>query len=242
MRHSPIKAVLFDLDDTFWPIAPVIAKAETVLHGWLLQHVPAVARQFSVEQLRSHRLDLLARQPHYQINLSALRHAALTEVFEALQQDTAYVDAAMEVFLKERHAVTLYDDVAPTLARLQDQVMLGVITNGVTDLDIIGIGHFFQVTLAAHSFGTCKPDASIFQAACTALGIAPAEAVYVGDDLEIDIVGAQNAGLHAVWLNRERQAIPTGKNPDAICHNLHELHQWLEQQTIKCVWNDETVQ
>lgn len=31
----PPKAILFDLDDTLWPIAPVIAAAETLLHDWL---------------------------------------------------------------------------------------------------------------------------------------------------------------------------------------------------------------
>ena len=49
---APIQAVLFDLDDTLWPIVPVIRHAEQTLHDWLLQHVPAVAEQWSIESLR----------------------------------------------------------------------------------------------------------------------------------------------------------------------------------------------
>ncbi len=239
MSPQPIKAVLFDLDDTLWPIAPVIARAETLMHDWLQLHAPGVAGRYSIDQLRARRLALLARQPDYQINLSALRHAALTEVFLELDDDPAKVDLAMAVFSQARHAVTLYDDVLPTLMRLQGQVRLGTISNGVADLETIGLAGYFQVTLAAHRFGVCKPDPRIFLAACAGLGIAPEQAVYVGDDPEIDIAGAQNAGLQAIWINRAKQTLPAHIAPQAVCTSLHELHQCLSGQPNPCVQNDE---
>lgn len=230
MSQLPIKAVLFDLDDTLWPIAPVIDRAELLMHNWLVEHVPEVAQRYNIEQLRAHRLDLLAQQPHYQINLSALRHAALREIFEAHSADVNQVDAAMTVFLQARHAITLYDDVRPTLSRLHGQMTLGVVSNGVTDLETIGLAHYFSVALAAHRFGVCKPDVAIFHAACDALNIAPAQAIYVGDDLECDVVGAQNAGLQAVWINRQQRPLPGHIMPDCVLTDLHGLPQWVAER------------
>jgi FMN hydrolase / 5-amino-6-(5-phospho-D-ribitylamino)uracil phosphatase len=230
---KPVKAVLFDLDDTLWPIAPVISRAEALLHDWMAQHAPKVPQQFSIEQLRAHRIALMATEPRYQFDLWALRHASLHTAFSHVGENTAMVDAAMAVFAKARNAVTLFDDVLPGLQRLHGQVTLGSISNGFADLEAIGIAHHFKVSLAAHRFGCAKPAAEIFHAACSALEIAPAEAVYIGDDLLLDVEGAQKAGLRGIWLNRtglpSQQTLPVHIRPDAIFTSLHELEDWLFQ-------------
>jgi len=98
----PPKAILFDLDDTLWPIAPVIAAAETLLHDWLATHAPRVAQQFSIEVLRQHRLAMLNAQPHFHGNLIELRRAGLLSAFEAAGEDPALVDGAIVHFLAAR--------------------------------------------------------------------------------------------------------------------------------------------
>ena len=224
---TPIKAVLFDLDDTLWPIVPVIRHAEQTLHAWLHQHVPAVAEQWSIESLRERRMAMLAENPNYQIDLYALRHAGLTEAFIASHADAGMVDHAMAIFADARNAVTLFDDVVPALHRMGRRFRLGSISNGFADLAVIGLADHFQVSLAAHSFGCAKPDPAIFQAACEALSVHPREAVYVGDDLLLDVTGAQDAGLRAVWINRFDRSLPPTALPDGVCRNLLELEQWL---------------
>ena len=67
----------------------------------------------------------------------------------------------------------------------------------------------------------------IFHTACEALGVAPAEAVYVGDDLTLDVDGAQKAGMRGVWMNRFERNLPEHIRPDAVCTTLHELDHWL---------------
>lgn len=232
MAAQPVKAVLFDLDDTLWPIAPAIARAEILLQDWLAEHAPRVTAQFSIEQLRARRLAVLAANPHYRINLSALRHAVLSETFQSVGADPALVDGAMAVFLQARHAVTLFDDVLPTLAQLHGRVALGSISNGVADLDTIGLAPYFTVSIAAHRFGVGKPDAAIFHAACKALEVTPAETVYVGDDPELDVAGAARAGLQAVWLNRNEGELPAHVTAQAHCASLHELHAWLAERML----------
>ena len=232
------KAILFDLDDTLWPIGPVIVQAEMTLHAWLAQHAPGVAQRFDIDALRRHRLDLLARQPQLRLDLGALRRAGLLSAFEQAGEDSAKVEAAMTHFFAARNAVTPYADVLPGLLHLKDRMLLGTISNGNADLEAIGLAHHFKVSLAAGQFGSAKPDAAIFHAACRALGVAPHEAVYVGDDLLLDVAGAQGAGLRAVWLRRESACAQTQSDilnlrdirPDATCATLAEMVEWLDLQ------------
>jgi FMN hydrolase / 5-amino-6-(5-phospho-D-ribitylamino)uracil phosphatase len=223
------RAILFDLDDTLWPIAPVIAEAEIALHAWLATHAPGVARQFSIDALRQHRLDLLALRPEYRIDLGALRRAGLNAAFAAAGEDGAKVGAAMTHFFAARNAVTPYADVVPALEHLNGRLLVGSISNGNADLHAIGLAHHFKVSLAASEVGCAKPDPAIFHAACRALDVAPHEAVYVGDDLLLDVDGAQRAGLRAVWLVRGATIdhLDSGIRPDAICATLDELIDWL---------------
>ena len=222
-----VAAVLFDLDDTLWPIVPVIRQAEQTLHDWLTQHAPAVTEQWSIESLRTRRMSMLQENPRYQIDLWALRHAGLTEAFVACDADHAMVDEAMRVFAHARNQVTLFADVVPALERIGARAALGSISNGFADLAAIGLAPHFRVSLAAHSFGRAKPDPAIFHAACAALAVDPAQAVYVGDDLQLDVVAAQNAGLRAVWINRFDRVLPADVQPDAVCTDLSALEQWL---------------
>jgi 2-haloalkanoic acid dehalogenase type II len=232
----PIKAVLFDLDDTLWPIVPVIMRAEVILFDWLGTHAPGVVQQVTIDSLRARRAALMATNPRYAFDLSSLRHAALTEVFISSGEDTAKVDHAMAVFTKARNAVELFDDVQPALARLTRRFTLGSISNGAADLETIGLAHHFRISVAAHRFGRAKPDPAIFHTACDALGIAPAEAAYVGDDPLLDVEGAQKAGLRGIWINRSgadsNRVLPEHIRPDAICTTLYELEHWLSERIM----------
>jgi putative hydrolase of the HAD superfamily len=231
-RRAWPKAILFDLDDTLWPIAPVILQAEDTLFAWLAANAPRVARQFTIDSLRQARLELLAQQPEFQLDLGALRRAALLAAFEQAGEDAAKVELAMIEFFAARNAVIPYDDVLPGLLRLKNRVLVGSISNGNADLKTIGLSHHFKVSVAAHQLGCAKPDAAIFHAACTELGVAPEDAVYVGDDVLLDVQGAQRAGLRAVWMNRTGSSkhLEHEVVPDAIVRNFDELLDWLKRE------------
>jgi HAD superfamily hydrolase (TIGR01509 family) len=231
-RRAWPKAVLFDLDDTLWPIAPVILEAEQILFAWLREHAPRVAQQFSIETLRQARLELLARQPEFQLDLGALRRAGLIAAFEQAGEDASKVELAMTEFFAARNAVIPYDDVLPGLLRLKGRVRIGSVTNGNADLQTIGLARHFDASVAAPSFGVAKPDPRIFLEACNLLGVAPQEAVYVGDDLLLDVHGAQRAGLRAVWMNRigKLNDLPDKVRPDVEVTSLDGLLDWLKRE------------
>jgi hypothetical protein len=100
---APPLALLFDLDDTLWPIGPVIAAAEESWHAWLAANAPKVAQAFSVAELRVRRMALLERRPELVADLYQLRREALAEVFAELGEDPAHIDGAMQHFAVQRN-------------------------------------------------------------------------------------------------------------------------------------------
>jgi len=230
-RREWPKAILFDLDDTLWPIAPVIVQAEQTLFAWLREHAPRVAERFSIDGLRQARLELLAQKPEFQLDLGKLRRAGLIAAFEQAGEDPTKVELAMAEFFAARNAVVPYDDVVPGLLRLKGRTLLGAITNGNADLQTIGLAHHFKASVSAPQLGVAKPDPAIFLAGCRALDVAPWDAIYVGDDVLLDIQGAQDVGMRGVWMNRNgsNKHVEHGVEPDAIVRDVDELLDWLER-------------
>lgn len=223
--------MLLDLDDTLWPVAPVIQHAESALYDWMAIHAPNVVQLYSIEQLRTSRNALIKTNPRFEYDLWALRHTFLSNVFTESGEDPEKAHHAMVVFAEARNQVTLYDDVLPALSELSQHVVLGTVSNGFADLQAIGIASHFKVSLAAHSFGCAKPDPRIFMAACTELNLAPDQVMLVGDDLLLDVLGAQQVGMQGVWMNRHHIDLQQTKNshvqPDATIKNLHEIIKYL---------------
>jgi len=106
-----------------------------------------------------------------------------------------------------------YDDVLEVLDRLAARGLhVGIVTNVGADhqrrkLDLVGLGDRFTVVVGLDTLGVGKPDARIFQHACALLGTEPAETAFVGDRLDHDAIGARDAGLHAVWLDRRGASV-----------------------------------
>ena len=109
----------------------------------------------------------------------------------------------------ERHEnFALYEDALPVLAELRrHRLRLGLVSNGQRDLDEFASHHGLDVDVAVGSLahGRQKPHPSIFEAALSAVGVAPAEAAMVGDSYEDDIEGARALGMHAILLDREHR-------------------------------------
>lgn len=62
----------------------------------------------------------------------------------------------------------------------------------------------FDAIITSRACGARKPHPVIFSEACRQLGVEPAEAVFVGDTWEVDVIGALRAGLQPVWVRHGR--------------------------------------
>lgn len=228
-----IRAISLDLDDTLWPIAPTIHRAERALYEWLSERLPHIASDWSIERLRAHRDAVALAHPHLAHDFTAQRKLALTSAIGAHPESEALVEGAFEVFYSARNSVDLYDEAAAALHHLHARLPLISLSNGNADLQRIGLAHLFHSRISARDVGAAKPEPGIFDAACAALQL-PAHAIaHVGDDPVMDVIGARQAGMYAVWLNRDGRQWSHAVQPDLEICNLTELCEWVERQATK---------
>jgi HAD superfamily hydrolase (TIGR01509 family) len=98
-------------------------------------------------------------------------------------------------------AWVLYDDVLPAIKAIKEKgLRLGLISNMY--LGRAGLDAFLDVVVTAKDVGASKPDPLIFRAALKQAGVTASEAVYVGDQYELDAVGARKAGIRPVLIDR----------------------------------------
>jgi FMN phosphatase YigB (HAD superfamily) len=91
----------------------------------------------------------------------------------------------------------------------------------------VGVGEFFAGSFSAQAFGVGKPDVRIFHAAASSVAVAPHEVLHVGDDTALDVLGALDAGMQTVWVNREGHPWPHtdthAQRPHATVASLLQL-------------------
>jgi putative hydrolase of the HAD superfamily len=136
----------------------------------------------------------------------------------------ALADQAFEVFYAARNRVTFYDDVEPALRRLKRRYRLFALSNGNADLQRTGLAELFDGHVTAISAGAPKPDARIFANLRELAGVDAAQILHVGDDPHADVVGATQAGMQAIWMNREAREWPAQfAPPPRTISTLEEL-------------------
>ncbi len=103
-----------------------------------------------------------------------------------------------------------------TLGELRERgVAIAVLSNGWNPLQIRKAEQagFFGTVLVSAEIGERKPSVGAFESLLRALGTQPQHTWYVGDDPHGDVAGAQDAGMHAIWINWEKKAYPPGLRP-----------------------------
>lgn len=227
----PVRAVSLDLDDTLWPVLPALIEAEHCVDRWLKQHHPDVASAWPIEAMRELRDKVARENTHLSHDFSEQRRITIREAFAACGIDDAPVDALWQIYFAARNNVELYPDSLAALERIAHRVPIVSISNGNADLEIIGLHHLFHTRLNAAGVGVPKPDAKIFLAAAEALGVEPGDILHVGDDPLLDVVGARDAGLKTVWLNRTGATWSHGPAPDFEFPDMTHLADWIDAST-----------
>ena len=215
--------VMFDLDDTLFAHSRAVASgvaAYRASHGGALaaaDDAVELARWYALEEHHYHRY--LSGEVDYR---EQRRHRArgFVEPFGIdLSSDTDADDWFGRYIAEYERAWVLFDDAVPALDGLEAAipgVRFGVITNSELPfqkqkMDATGLAERIELTIASGEVGAAKPHPRIFQYACDRFGVAPEAAVYVGDRLETDAVGAASAGLTGVWLDRKGMATAAEK-------------------------------
>ncbi|MEU6863189.1 HAD family hydrolase [Streptomyces sp. NPDC046876] len=205
----PIRAVLWDIDDTLFDYtgADTAGLARRLAEDGLDRRygTPAQALARWREATARHWDRFAAGEVSFQGQRRDRVRDFLDE--PAMDDDTA--DAWFERYVEHYQAAwTVFPDVLPALDALARRYRHGVLSNSSSanqdpKLRRLGLRERFEVLVCAAELGVSKPEAAAFLAACEALRLPPAEVAYVGDQPEIDARGARDAGLTAVWLDRD---------------------------------------
>ncbi|GAA1050074.1 HAD family hydrolase [Arthrobacter russicus] len=209
--ERPIRAVLFDIDDT---LVDLRSAMEIAVRQVSTAFVPELSEEAWEQVHWEFRVDPTGLYQAFlngELSFVEQRIARARRAFAAVggalpEEHVATWNNAYELEAKRRWAA--YPDVAAALDFLEARrIPYGAVSNNVVDyqrnkLDLSGLQRI-SVLVGTDTVGVPKPDPAIFHEGARQLGFEPRETLYVGDNLLIDAIGASEAGLPAVWLNRE---------------------------------------
>lgn len=221
MADNQITAVLFDWDFTLaYSIGPNVTFSE---------RLAVLFRRYGV-QTTADEMDNILNTIRREISTGVLQASLFPQEKQAIiknyriilgklgHPDTSY-DFAYQLYSSYAELPHfLYDDVLPTMQALkQCGYRLGILSNHSVSARTVMekmIGEFIPThhITVSEALDMHKPDPNIFWVAAAKLGAQPAACFYVGDNLEVDAIGAVQQGGYAqgLWLNREKRpfAIP----------------------------------
>lgn len=204
-----IEAICFDLDETL--LDSHVAWRNGFVSAFEAEALPLYPALEAVPDI------YVALQPFFQAEVEALggswgpsvvRDSIRKFIREHATQDDACADRIYEAYIDTwpRH-IELFPDALSTIDVVSEGRRVAVITNGPSKdqrlkLERTGLLDRFEVIAISGEVGHEKPAAEIFAHTLSSLGIAPDRALHIGDSLHYDVAGAREAGLTAVWLNR----------------------------------------
>lgn len=118
----------------------------------------------------------------------------------------------------------------------ENNVKLGIITNGPSEhqwskITALGVESWInrENIIVSGDYGINKPDDRIFEIMKEKLQLPNDSLYYIGDSIENDVVGANNAGWKSIWINRYKQKSPKEVDIYKIAENNNELLEIIEK-------------
>ena len=225
-----IKAIIFDFGQTLVDSSEGFRAAEREAEKVLFHFLGKISWDTFLATYRQLRRDL-----HEQSNFS--RQDLFRGVCKSFNRETETENLVQWENLywnRVRASTTLFPDTLEILSRLRSSYRLGMITN--TQGQSPSVKHrltaipelsaFFETIVVAGEGGIPpKPHPHPFRVCLERMKLRPEEALYVGDDWYIDVLGARGAGMRVVWLQHEsvRRNWPSGDGGTPIITRLGDL-------------------
>jgi putative hydrolase of the HAD superfamily len=203
------KHIFFDLDRTIWDFD---ASAED-----------SFSRMYKKYELEHHGVPSVeAFKERYDVHNDMLwswyrKGEILKEVlnirrFDMTLADFGIVNHEIAIGMSEDYVIVnpdkpfLYPHAIESLTYLSEKYPLHLITNGFQEVQeqkfrIARLDRFFKTVTTSEEAGIKKPEPGIFHFALDKAGCSADESIIIGDDLEVDIIGARNIGMDGIYFN-----------------------------------------
>jgi HAD superfamily hydrolase (TIGR01509 family) len=252
MPRSALKAVLFDMDDTLidWSQRSGnwaeyrLAHLEQV-YQYVVENVypieapeafyEATAQLYERDWMEAYDSSEPLRPPH----IGTVLARALQTV--GVPPELLNREVLMRAYnWQPVEGVVPFPDALSVLPILRASgLKLGIITNSaqpmwMRDIELTAFGlidYFPECRLSAADVGYLKPHPAIFETALANLGVTPGEALFIGDNPEADVEGAQRVGMRGVLRSIPARSAEIHRAivPDAAIDTLHDLLPLLGQ-------------
>lgn len=241
-----IRLVTFDLYDTLIELHP---------NRWERFHNALTKLGVRVELDAVRRADIVAEdfytrengqfpirdRPAAEREAFRLEFTALWLEASGIEPDPSLVRAARQAYLAEMETPAVetsvgygyraFPDVLPALARLRDAgVMRAVISNADADVTELcqhmAFAHEMDLIVTSAIVGVEKPHERTYRAALEPLGVAPEDALHIGDQPNSDVVGALAIGMQAALIDRyarhdpANHDVPVMRDLDALVDHV----------------------
>jgi putative hydrolase of the HAD superfamily len=240
-----VEAVLFDLFDTL-----LLLESDEVYYGPSLRklHESLTKNGIDVPFEDFRRVYFEVRDKFYSESRESLEEPHFNvRVSQTLQRfgydlsvsNPIVVEATMAFADEFMRYVSLDNDAIKVLQRLHGRYKLGLVSNfGIPEcgrklLDIFGLNRFFDVVVISGEVNLRKPSPKIFGKALHALNVDASRTVFVGDMLDLDIIGPKSVGMKTVLIERKPLKGEIKVKPDRIIKSLSELLTVLEEFLIR---------
>jgi putative hydrolase of the HAD superfamily len=130
------------------------------------------------------------------------------------------------------HCFSTSQDTINIVNTIRKNVKVGLITNGSSErqqakITNTHLNSCFDIIIISEEVGISKPDKRIFELALNKLNVQAEDTLFVGDDLEKDIGGCQNANIKGIWFNPHMNKNDTEIKPYAEIHSFNRLLGYL---------------
>lgn len=210
-----IKHLFFDLDHTLWDFE---ANSKKTYEQIFKENSLEINTDVFLEKYIpiNHHYWKLYREE--KVSKANLRFGRLKEAFDTINfkiDDELIHKLAVEYIDNLANYNQLFDGAIELLDYLKPKYNLHIITNGFKEiqqkkLEESNIASYFDRVITSESVGVKKPNPKVFHFALEVTKAKTYQSVMIGDNLEADIYGAKNVGMHSIFFNPERQTIPNG--------------------------------
>ena len=206
-----IKHIFFDLDHTLWDFNKNAEETLSELYEEfnLSDFFPSFSEFHNTYIEINERLwDLYRNKKISKANLRTVRFNDTFEYFNLHEPNLAN-KIGNEYIRRGPYKSHLFPSCHETLSYLKSKYCLHIITNGFEEVQTVkmessNLHQYFDQIITSEKAGVTKPHSQIFEYALVASGAIASESIMIGDNFEVDCVGAENNGISAVYFNPDK--------------------------------------
>lgn len=224
------KAILFDLDDTLLNRNNAVDKMFIIILEKCYVDVKNSERNLMLQKFKEY------DQRDY-------GNSSKTRVF-----DSFFIEFPPQYKLPGKHVQDFWNNNFPNcfsinqhtvsiVSSIKQRAKVAIITNGTSQrqrakINNTKLNSCFETIIISEEVGFSKPDKQIFEVALNNLNVHPDEVLFVGDDLEKDIEGCQNANIKGIWYNPMMKKNETLIKPFAEINSFDGLLNYFSSESI----------